>query len=130
MTMRRTTGVFTANSASLVLSAMTIAGLAGIVVGCSKGSQEAPPPSASAPAAIPSPTEKGVINMPPRAYSPGMNAADGIRALESEGYTVSINWGGGRQDQPLSMCRIGGVDGLRGSGAVTSGTNVYVTVVC
>jgi hypothetical protein len=71
-----------------------------------------------------------VINMPPRAYSPGMNAADGIRALESEGYTVSINWGGGRQDQPLSMCRIGGVDGLRGSGAVTSGTNVYVTVVC
>jgi len=55
MTTRRTTGVFTANSASLVLSALAIAGLAGIVVGCSKVSQEAPPPSpsASAPAAIP-----------------------------------------------------------------------------
>ena len=75
------------------------------------------------------PTEKGAINMPPRAFN-GMNAADGILALESEGYNVEINWGGGRTDQSLSLCRIGSVDGMRGSGAVKPGTTVYVTVVC
>ena len=58
------------------------------------------------------------------------NAADGILALESEGYDVQINWGGGRTDQALSLCRIGGVDGLRGSGAAKPGTSVYVTAIC
>ena len=64
------------------------------------------------------------------AFSPTMNAADGISTLESEGYNVEINWGGGRTDQNLSLCRISGVDGMRGSGAVIPGTSVYVTVVC
>lgn len=59
-----------------------------------------------------------------------MNAADGIQALESDGYNVEINWGGGRTDQSLSLCRMGAVDGLRGSGAKTAGTSVYVTVIC
>ena len=64
------------------------------------------------------------------AFSPTMNAADGISTLESEGYNVEINWGGGRTDQNLSQCRISGVDGMRGSGAAIPGTSVYVTVVC
>ena len=59
-----------------------------------------------------------------------MNAADGIAALQSEGYDVQINWGGGRTDDALSQCRISGVDGLRTTTTVTPGTSVYVTVVC
>lgn len=110
---------------------------AAFAAGCSKSADEAPPaPSSgaagsSAASNAPRPTEKGIIgNLPPRAFNANMNAADGIMALQSEGYSVQINWGGGRQDQPLSMCRIGGVDGLRGSGAVKPGTSVYVTVIC
>ena len=108
-----------------------------MAAGCSKSSQETPttsssPSSGSSTGAnAPQPTEKGIIgNLPPRAFNPNMNAADGIMALQSEGYHVQINWGGGRQDQPLSMCRIGSVDGLRGSGAANPGTSVYVTVIC
>ena len=72
MTIRRTSGVFTANSASLVLSALAIAGLAGVVVGCSKGSQEAPPPpSASAPAAIPFADGEGCDHYAAAGLQPG-----------------------------------------------------------
>lgn len=63
-------------------------------------------------------------------FSGTMNAGDGISALESEGYNVEINRGGGRTDQNLALCHISGVDGLRGSGASIPGTSVYVTVVC
>lgn len=101
---------------------------------CSKPTEPAPAPSSSAASASVQPTEKSVIGggvkMPPRAFNENMNAADGILALESEGYNVEINWGGGRTDQSLSLCRIGSVDGLRGSGAVKPGTSVYVTVIC
>jgi len=70
------------------------------------------------------------MKMPPRAFNQNMNAADGIVALQSEGYNVQINWGGGRTDESLSLCRMGAVDGLRGSGTVQPGTTVYVTVIC
>lgn len=114
------------------LTCVVVAGTAAaFAAGCSKPSDEVPPSPSSAASNAPRPTEKGVIgNLPPRAFNANMNAADGIMALQSEGYSVQINWGGGRQDQPLSMCRIGGVDGLRGSGAVKPGTSVYVTVIC
>jgi hypothetical protein len=76
------------------------------------------------------PAKQAGIGIPPRAFDQNMNASDGIRALESEGYNVEINWGGGRTDQQLSLCRISAVDGLRGSGAAASLSSVYVTVVC
>lgn len=102
----------------------------GLLSGCSKSTEPAPAPSSSSSSVSVQPTEKAAINLPPRAFNEGMNAADGILALESEGYNVKINWGGGRQDQSLSLCRIGSVDGMRGSGAVAPGTTVYVTVIC
>lgn len=103
---------------------------AALPAACSKSTEPAPAPSTSSSPASVQPTEKAAINLPPRAFNEGMNAADGILALESEGYNVKINWGGGRQDQSLSLCRIGSVDGMRGSGAVAPGTTVYVTVIC
>ena len=116
------------------VAALAASGLAAIslTAGCGASSREAPPTSdTSTSANAPQPTEKGVIrNLPPRAFNQNMNAADGILALESEGYTVQINWGGGRTSQNLSVCRISGVDGLRGGGSVTPGTTVYLTVVC
>jgi len=118
--------------ATLAASGLAAAGAVSLMAGCGTSSKEAPSTaSSSASASAPQPTEKGVVgNLPPRAFSENMNAADGILALESEGYNVEINWGGGRTDQNLSLCRIGGVSGLRGSGAVIPGTSVYVTVVC
>lgn len=107
------------------LGGLLILGAASLSAGCSKPEVAKTPSTASV-----QPTEKGIVKPPPKAFSQNMNAADGISALESEGYNVEINWGGGRQDQNLSLCRIGGVDGLRGSGAVKPGTSVYVTVVC
>ena len=112
---------------SLLVSALVVVGMGAVTVACSSSTK--PVPENSAPAVV-QPTEKGAVKPPPRAFNQNMNAADGIAALESEGYNVEINWGGGRQDQNLSLCRIGGVDGLRGSGAVKPGTSVYVTVVC
>lgn len=114
-------------------AAVLMGGLLGVGLlsaGCGKSSEPPPSPSPSSSSVSIQPTEKGAINMPPRAFNEGMNAADGILALESEGYNVEINWGGGRTDQSLSLCRIGSVDGMRGSGAVKPGTTVYVTVVC
>jgi hypothetical protein len=99
--------------------------------GCSRSTEPAPAPSSSPSASVSvRPTEKGVLPNPPKAFNQNMNAADGISALQSEGYNVEINWGGGRTDQNLSLCRIGAVDGLRGSGAIVPGTSVYVTVIC
>lgn len=121
-----------------MIRSLLVAGVAtAFAAGCS-ASKEAPPKEtpasstgSSTAANAPRPTEKGIIgNLPPRAFNANMNAADGIMALQSEGYSVQINWGGGRTDQPLSLCRIGGVDGMRGSGAVEPGTSVYVTVIC
>ena len=113
-----------------VLATGTLVVIVGLLsTGCSKSTEPAPSQSTSRTVSV-APTEKGTVKIPPRAFNQNMNAADGILALESEGYNVSINWGGGRTDQNLSLCRIGGVDGLRGSGAVASGTSVYVTVIC
>jgi len=110
---------------------LAVVGAGLLSAGCSKPTAPAPAPSSSSSRSVSvQPTEKGTINMPPRAFNQNMNAADGILALESEGYNVEINWGGGRTDQNLSLCRIGAVDGLRGSGAVIAGTSVYVTVIC
>lgn len=120
------------SSATLVAAGLVGVGL--LSAGCSKPTEPAPAPSSTSSSSISlTPTEKAVgggVKMPPRAFNEGMNAADGILALESEGYNVEINWGGGRTDQSLSLCRIGAVDGLRGSGAVKPGTSVYVTVIC
>ena len=94
---------------------------------CSSPAVEKP----ASPAPVVQPTEKAVVPPPPKAFSQNMNAADGISALESEGYNVEINWGvGKRNEQNLSLCRISDVSGLRGSGAVVPGTTVYLTVVC
>ena len=48
----------------------------------------------------------------------GVGAAQPLRRVEVVRKPIS------------SMCRIGGVDGLRGSGAVEPGTTVYLTVIC
>ena len=114
---------------AIVASCLLVAASAAMLTGgCGKSvaPEQAP---ASSPAKV-SPTEKGLVPPPPKAFNQNMNAADGISALESEGYNVEINWGGGRTDQNLALCRIGGVDGLRGSGAVKPGTSVYVAVIC
>ncbi|MFZ4372440.1 MAG: hypothetical protein ACOYO2_04350 [Mycobacterium sp.] len=118
--------------AALAASGLAVAGAISLTAGCGTSSKEAPSTSTSSSSpSAPPPSEKGLVgNMPPRAFNENMNAADGILALESEGYNVEINWGGGRTDQNLSLCRIGGVNGLRGSGSVTPGTSVYVTVIC
>jgi hypothetical protein len=113
----------------IVISA--IAGLvtvgASALSACSSPAVEKP----ATPAPAVQPTEKALIPPPPKAFSQNMNAADGIAALESEGYNVEINWGvGKRNEQNLSLCRISDVSGLRGSGATVPGTTVYLTVVC
>lgn len=103
-----------------------------VVAGCASGSREAPPAApAGSPAAAPSPTQKGVIRMPKQAFNPNGNATDGVLALESQGYTVVVQNGGGDPGRrnPLSQCRIAGVDGLRGD-APPANTTVYLTVAC
>ena len=130
---RSTHSVLARRGAVFVAGSVVVIAAGLLSAGCSKSTAPAPVPSSSSPRSVSvQPTEKGAISgkMPPRAYNPSMNAADGISALESEGYNVEINWGGGRTDQNLSLCRIGSVDGLRGSGAVIPGTSVYVTVIC
>lgn len=105
---------------------------ASALTACSAPTAEKPAEKPAAPAApAVAPTEKALIPPPPKAFSQNMNAADGIAALESEGYNVEINWGvGKRNEQNLSLCRISDVSGLRGSGAVVPGTSVYLTVNC
>ena len=96
-----------------VIIALGVAGIAAAAAGCSTGAKEEAPPASSKPASS----------------KPGMNAADGKSALESEGYNVQITWGLGRQDQPLSSCTISSVDGLRGNNPPDN-TTVYLTVNC
>lgn len=119
---------------SRITAALGAAGLALLVAGCSTATKEAPPAtpvSGVTPIekAI-TPTEKAVLpKPPPKAFSQSMNAADGKSALESQGYTVQINWGAGRQDRGLAACTISSVDGLRGD-SPPAGTTVYLTVAC
>jgi hypothetical protein len=118
-------------AAALTVGSLVALGAMMLPTGCSRSTEPAPAPSSSPSASVSvRPTEKGVLPNPPKAFNQNMNAADGISALQSEGYNVEINWGGGRTDQNLSLCRIGAVDGLRGSGAIVPGTSVYVTVIC
>lgn len=53
--------------------------------------------------------------MPPRAFNQNQNAADGMLALQSQGYNVQYNFSAGSgSDRPLSECKITDVDGLQG----------------
>lgn len=112
----------------LVVGCVAVVGAVGLSAGCGQSGKESPSSTSSKPA--PSPTEKGAIEMPPRAFNPNMNAADGMLALESEGYIVRLNEGGGYSgDRPLSACKILSVDGLRGD-TPPANTTVYLTVSC
>lgn len=85
-------------------------------------------PSNPAPAVTPN--EKGLITMPPKAFNQNQNAADAMLALQSQGYNVQINNGGGYSgNSVLSECKITEVDGLRGSDPPPN-TTVYLTLSC
>ena len=116
-------------SLTLLAGVVVIAGTSALSAGCSSSTKEAPPSAVVTP---PSPTEKGVLGgAPPRAYSPGMNAADAISALESEGYNVVVQTGSGDPGHrnPLSQCRVSSADGMRGDHPPAN-TTVYLTVAC
>ena len=88
------------------------------------------PSSTSRSAPAPSSTDKGVINMPPKAFNQNQNAADGMLALESQGYIVQINNGGNYTSQSvLSACKITDVDGLEGSNPPPNST-VFLALSC
>ncbi|TGD84098.1 hypothetical protein BayCH28_27125 [Mycolicibacterium sp. CH28] len=111
----------------LAVGCTAVVAAIGLSAGCGHSTKESPS-TTSAPA--PSPTEKGAIQMPKQSFNPNMNAADGMLALESEGYIVQLNSGGGYAgDRPLSACKIVSVDGLRGD-APPANTTVYLTVSC
>ncbi len=96
---------------------LTIVAVAGLSAGCGQSSKESPSSttSSSASTSKPVPTEKGIIQMPPRAFNQNQNAADGALALQSQGYNVQYNFSAGSgTDRPLSECKITNVDGLRG----------------
>lgn len=107
-------------------TAVTV-GIAALSAGCGSPAKEAPPSSA----VLPSPAEKGLRGIPPQAFNPSMNAADAIVALQSEGYNVVVQTGSGDPGHrnPLSQCRVAGVDGMRGD-TPPSNTTVYLTVAC
>ena len=104
-----------------------IVGTAVLSAGCGSPAKEAPPSSA----VLPSPAEKGLRGVPPQAFNPNMNAADAIVALQSEGYNVVVQTGSGDPGHrnPLSQCRVAGVDGMRGD-TPPANTTVYLTVAC
>lgn len=113
---------------------LAIVAVAGLSAGCGQSSKESPSSTTSSSASTskpaPSPTEKGVLPaMPPRAFNQNQNAADGILALQSNGYTVQVNIGDGDKNSPLSACKITGVDGLRGD-APPPNTTVFLTLSC
>ncbi len=115
---------------TLVAGGAALIGAGAVTAGCSSSNKEPAPSSTSSSAAPVTPTEKGVVIMPPKAFNQNMNAADGVLALESEGYTVQFNSGGGyAADRPLSACKITGVDGLRGDHPPAN-TTVYLTLSC
>jgi hypothetical protein len=103
----------------------------GLSAGCGQSAKESPSTTtATTSKPAPSPVEKGVIEMPPRAFNQNQNAADGMLALQSQGYNVQFNIAAGNaNDRPLSECKITGVDGLRGDHP-PSNTTVYLTISC
>jgi hypothetical protein len=107
--------------------AAVIAGTTALSAGCSSPAKEAPPSSA----VLPAPAEKGLRGVPPQAFNPNMNAADAIVALQSEGYNVVVQTGSGDPGHrnPLSQCKVSGVDGMRGDHPPAN-TTVYLTVAC
>lgn len=118
-----------ARTAAMLGIDAAIVGAGALAAGCSSSSKEAPSTTSTS-QTPPSPTEKGVIIMPPKAFSPNLNAADGMLALESQGDIVQLNnCGGCAADRPLSSCRITGVDGLRGDHPPAN-TTVYLTLSC
>ncbi|PND57328.1 hypothetical protein CRM90_12285 [Mycobacterium sp. ENV421] len=113
---------------------LAIVAVAGLSAGCGQSSKESPSSTTSSSASTskpaPSPTEKGVIQMPPRAFNQNQNAADGMLALQSQGYNVQYNFSAGSgSDRPLSECKITGVDGLQGDHPPAN-TTVYLTISC
>jgi hypothetical protein len=119
-------------SRHLALTAGFVAVVAavGLSAGCGQSSKESPSSTTSKPSApAPSPTEKGIIQMPPRAFNQNQNASDGILALQSQGYLVQVNIGDGDKNSALSSCKISGVDGLRGDNPPAN-TTVFLTLSC
>ncbi len=115
---------------TLVASGVTLIGAGALTAGCSSSNKEQAPSSTSSAAAPVTPTEKGVIIMPPKAFNQNQNAADAMLALESQGYIVQINNGGNYTSQSvLSACKITDVDGLKGS-TPPPNTTVYLTLSC
>lgn len=112
---------------AVLVGMAVIVGTAVLSAGCSSPAKEAPPSSA----VLPSPAEKGLRGVPPQAFNPNMNAADAIVALQSEGYNVVVQTGSGDPGRrnPLSQCRVAGVDGMRGD-TPPANTTVYLTVAC
>ncbi len=108
-------------------------GAVGLSAACGQSSDESPATTTSGGASTgkpaPSPTEKGIVQMPPRAFNQNQNAADGVLALQSQGYLVQINIGDGDKNSALSACKITGVDGLRGDHPPAD-TTVFLTVSC
>jgi hypothetical protein len=57
----------------------------------------------------------------------GMSAADAIKSLQDQGYSVQVN---GLANAPLSKCKVTGVHGLSGSMPKTQLDTVYVDISC
>lgn len=112
---------------AFLVGVAVITGTAVLSAGCGSPAKEAPLSSA----VLPSPAEKGLRGVPPQAFNPNMNAADAIVALQSEGYNVVVQSGSGDPGHrnPLSQCRVGSVDGMRGDHPPAN-TTVYLTVAC
>jgi hypothetical protein len=112
---------------------LAIVAAVSLSAGCGQSSMEGPTSTTSSSASTskpaPSPNEKGVLPMPPRAFNQNQNAADGILALQSQGYFVQVNIGDGDKNSALSACKITGVDGLRGDHPPAN-TTVYLTLSC
>lgn len=116
---------------TVVAGGATLVAVGGAAVGCSSSSKDKEPaPSTSTSAPAVTPTEKGVINMPPKAFNQNQNAADAMLALESQGYLVQINNGGNYSgNSVLSACKITSVDGYKGNNPPPS-TTVFLTLSC
>ena len=115
---------------TVVAGGATLVAVGG-TVGCSRDVKEpAPSSTSSSPGPAPSPVEKGIINMPPKAFNQNQNAADAMLALQSQGYIVAINNGEGYSgNSVLSSCKITSVDGYKGDNPPPS-TTVYLTLSC
>jgi hypothetical protein len=53
-----------------------------------------------------------------------------IQQLQSDGYTVSINWLDGYPNVPLGECKVTGISGLGGSTQPAEFETAYVDVAC